>query len=121
MVGLRQFSLPPFDSQQPLAQHSIAVAGLRHPGTQLHPGYGQQHCAVLVQDIEIRLDHGSGGSGYPRIAVTRVASGTVGTQPMYAQRHEQTAGGRSLNVGMDCDGLEAGIQQRGLHDVGIVV
>ena len=85
-AGLEERSLLPFDGQQPLAQHPIAVAGLGHPGTELQPENAQQDRAVLVQDIEVRLDHATVGSGKPRIAVARVAGGTVRTQPMYTQR-----------------------------------
>ena len=68
-----QFSLPPFDGQQPLAQHPIVVAVPGDAGAQSQPLHGEQDCPVLVEHVEVGLDPGGVGFGHPRVAVVGVA------------------------------------------------
>ena len=78
VVHLGQCSLLPLDSQQPLVQHPILMFVLGDPGADLQPAHRKQDRPVLVEHIEVGLDHGGVGSGHPRVAVVGVAAKTVG-------------------------------------------
>ncbi len=53
---LGQFSLPPFDGQQPLGQHPFVAAAPGDAGAASQPLHGEQDCPVLVEHVEVGLD-----------------------------------------------------------------
>ena len=91
------------------------------PDAELQSAHGQQHHPVLVEDIEVGLQRGPVGTGQPRIAVVGGAGRSVGTDPAYAQRQQQTTATCDLGVGNSRNRLETGIQQSGMYAVGALL
>ncbi len=119
--ALGQFSLPPFDGQQPLGQHPIVVVAFGCSGAQSQPLHGEQDRPVLVEHVEVGLDPGSVGFRHPCVAVAGVAGRTVGAESPDTQRQRQHIFAQALDLRMSRNGLKAGIQQRRVHAVGILL
>ena len=76
---------------------------------------------MLVEHIEVGLQRGPVGTGDPRIAEAGGAGRSVGTDPAYAQRQQQTSATCNLGVRMSRNRLETGIQQGGMHAGGVLL
>ena len=121
-AGLGQRSLLPFDGQQPLAEHPIAVAALGGPGSHAAArARSAGPCRARPARRGRPRTPAASGCGHPRVAVAGVAGRTVGTQPAHTQRQQQAATAAGLDAGVSGDGLETGIQQRRVHAVGALL
>ena len=114
----REFLLAPLDGHQPLVEHAVTIGGSGAHGQTLDR---EQNRAVLIDEIEVRLDAGTVQGDDPGQAVPRLVGRPVGAQTTHAQRKKQPAGTGVLHAGMSGDRLEAGIKQSGVHTVGAVL
>ena len=76
---------------------------------------------MLVEQVEVGLHPGRVGPRHPGVAVVGVAGGAVGAESANAQRQAQARRRPAPGPRVGGHGLETGIQQRGMHAVGVLL
>ena len=72
--------LAPLDAEQSLVEHPVTLVVLGHPGAHPQTLDGEQHRAVVVEQIDIGLDRRTVERGDPGQAVARIAGRAVHPQ-----------------------------------------
>ena len=121
VLHLGQFAVRPLDGQQAIGEGSVLLRPVGDPGAQQQTLHRQPDRSVFVEQVDVGFDPGRVGLGDAGVAVVDVACGAVGPEPADAERQPECAVTESTHLGMGLDGLEAGVEQRRVHPVGILL
>ncbi|SKY60288.1 Uncharacterised protein [Mycobacteroides abscessus subsp. abscessus] len=114
---LRQPLLLPLDRQQTVVQQLIALFVIGRSGAKSEASHGNQHRSRLIQQVDIGFHLIADHLGHSGVAVLGGACGFIGVQTAYALGQRQRVLAGFLDVRQRDDGLEARIQQCGMHDI----